>query len=474
MVISDVEKRQILLASKEELDRVDMQYGRINVVYREVLERVCYLAGQCQKFKLPDAIREVKPRPKKLKLLETIKDKILRKRAEAWAKNIGDKNYSFSSVTDIIGLKIICGYLSDRPLIEKWIYKTFDVVEKEEATHITGYRSWHYIVRLKADQNGMREGWKDVPCEIQVKTLLQEGWDEKTHDIVYRKQDVSEFERHDFALLSESLHVADKQSEMIRLQIEELTREQEERRQAALRAYFIDSEEIARVVRYETKEKISERERGKLISRMQKKAKENDKIKDLESSRKQKRQLLRLGVRIALETLDQKIKQWVLGYTNKLIVRHPDDPFICRVAATAYWALGDRYASLEGILRAIASAEKQNNVKEKNNCIRGLLHFIADYGREDLKDTGNRLLGELRDNDPGTFETKGFFLIKMARSESEIEEGRNCLQRSLKLAEDAGDDNLKQMAQAFYKLDDAIACRKLAAFRLAEKLRGTL
>lgn len=471
MTISDADKKQIFLVTKAELDNVDINYAHNDRLYRDVLDRIHSLVKDCQKIKLPEAIRDVKKRPTVLKRPEAIKEKILRKRAEGWKKNTVDKDYNIDSVNDIIGLKIICGYISDQPSIEGWIDDTFNVQQRDFVEYATGYKSWHYIVRLKEGEGGVPDDWKSVNCEIQLKTLLQVAWDEKTHDLVYKKEDVSEFERRRFALLSESLYLADKQSEMIRLEIEEEQREREERRQAALRAYFmVAGEEIARVVGYETREKISKGEAKKLIRKMERTAKKNYKIKNLESSRKPKTQLLGLGVRITLETLDEEVTQWTLRYAEELYAQHQSDAFICRAVATAYWALGNKYASLEAVLKALDNAERENNSEERNNAIRGLVHFIADYGREDLKELGNRLLGELRDDAPGALETKAYFLIKMATNLTELQRGMVYLKDVLSLAEQSCNQGIKHTARAFYELDEAIACRKLMGFRLAQKL----
>lgn len=475
MILSAQDKGQILLASREELTGVDIQYGSIYRTYQKVLEYMYGLAQRCHEFVLRDEIREVKKRPTiELKDRETTKEKILRKRAEGWKNNNpGLKNYKFDSVTDIIAFKIICGYLSDQPLVEQWIRNTFDVVDRESVEYASGYMSWHYIVRLKEEHvkdQGLPDDWTSVPCEIQVKTLLQEAWDGKTHDLVYRKGDVSKFEQEQFHLLSKALHVADTQSEMFRLEIEEARKEEQQRRQAALQEYFVGTQQIAEQVGYETKEEMSEDDVKAVIDKMQLRAKEIDEIDQMDS-REEKRELLRLGVTIFLETLKEEAKKWTLDYARQMLDKHRDDAFIWCRTATVYWALRDRYASLETVVRAIDIAERQNNDEERNHAIRGLTHYIAEYGREDLRDLGFRLLGEAEEESATFLETKGLFLIKIAMTEAEIEEGKLCLARSIEVAEKSQDKQLVRTAQAFCDLDRLIADRKLKGLRLAGRLR---
>jgi ppGpp synthetase/RelA/SpoT-type nucleotidyltranferase len=48
----------------------------------------------------------------------------------------------------------------------------------------SGYRGWHVNLRLVTDTGGSRRA---VTCELQVRTLLQDGWGELTHEDTYKK-----------------------------------------------------------------------------------------------------------------------------------------------------------------------------------------------------------------------------------------------------------------------------------------------
>jgi ppGpp synthetase/RelA/SpoT-type nucleotidyltranferase len=48
----------------------------------------------------------------------------------------------------------------------------------------SGYRGWHVNLGLGADVSGSR---RPVTCELQVRTLLQDGWGELTHEDTYNK-----------------------------------------------------------------------------------------------------------------------------------------------------------------------------------------------------------------------------------------------------------------------------------------------
>jgi hypothetical protein len=58
----------------------------------------------------------------------------------------------------------------------------------------------------------------------------------------------------------------------------------------------------------------------------------------------------------------------------------------------------------------------------------------------------------------------------MARDEKEIEKGLAYLHKSLKVAEESGNESLRQTAEAFSALDHTIASRKLKGLLLAKKI----
>ena len=87
---------------------------------------------------------------------------------------------------------------------------------------------------------------------------------------------------------------------------------------------------------------------------------------------------------------------------------------LTQAVSTAYWAFGCKSESLEAAIKAIEYADAQKNQNRKKEAILGLVHFIADYGRKDLKALGIKLLDDIREDTPG-LETKGFFMIKIFR-----------------------------------------------------------
>jgi putative GTP pyrophosphokinase len=100
----------------------------------------------------------------------------------------------FEEITDFAGVRIVCLYRSDLGAIEKIIYSEFDVVEKvDRLAHLPpnefGYGAVHYIVTLGKKSSGARyDDLKHYPCEIQVRTVLQDAWAIIDHHLVYKRE----------------------------------------------------------------------------------------------------------------------------------------------------------------------------------------------------------------------------------------------------------------------------------------------
>lgn len=101
----------------------------------------------------------------------------------------------YNEITDKVGVRFVVLLLEDigkiADIIEdgewKWSKdKDFDK-ERFDNPDVFTYQSDHYIIYNKNDVqfNGMTIP-EDVPCEIQIRTLLQHAYSELTHDTIYK------------------------------------------------------------------------------------------------------------------------------------------------------------------------------------------------------------------------------------------------------------------------------------------------
>ena len=142
------------------------------------------------------------------------------------------------SLTDLLGIRVICAFLEDLASVEKQIVENFDIKEIEtkgadRTFREFGYESIHILVDIPEE---FRSEKVDVPknlvCEIQIRTILQDAWAEVEHELVY-KSEFSPFDlplRRKLASMNASLSLADIVFQEIRDYQNKLNRELDFRR----------------------------------------------------------------------------------------------------------------------------------------------------------------------------------------------------------------------------------------------------
>lgn len=105
-----------------------------------------------------------------------------------------------SIIDDLVGIRIICNNTSDIDVVQTMLSSLPDLEEeatptiafeptKERLYHEnpkpSGYRAYHVNLSVSVG-SGIEYSWKRVSVELQVRTLLQEGWGELTHEDTYK------------------------------------------------------------------------------------------------------------------------------------------------------------------------------------------------------------------------------------------------------------------------------------------------
>jgi putative GTP pyrophosphokinase len=187
----------------------------------------------------PSPIQRIRCR---IKRPESVVDKILRK-----PKNYprGLNKDSFYSMNDTIGARIIVYFLSDLPLIDKEIrenpcieispterpvaYLTQELIDRLSLTHLSklqkdsGYASIHYTIRIVG---GYVSKGKSPWFELQLRTLIEDGWSEIEHILGYKPNKKTTFAvKKQFQIIGTMLTAIDEHFNLI---AGELSRFQEE------------------------------------------------------------------------------------------------------------------------------------------------------------------------------------------------------------------------------------------------------
>lgn len=199
----------------EEYDQLLPDYQELLEIVQEILNEVIADHG----FKPMQVGGRVKTR-------ESLSEKILRKEG---------KYHDLRDITDIAGIRILFYYSDQVDAFADVIKDTFSIdpinsIDKRQSIPPTtfGYISLHFICRL-SQEGPYPEKLKDLPFEIQLRTVLQHNWAEIEHDLGYKAEtSIPRKIRREFAKLAGLLEIADERFVAIRRQIEIYSQETKE------------------------------------------------------------------------------------------------------------------------------------------------------------------------------------------------------------------------------------------------------
>lgn len=151
------------------------------------------------------------------------------KTLNSFLDKLSRKNYSdpFVEVTDFSGIRVVVLYSKDISDIEEVINNNFVILEKvdklaDQNPDQFGYGATHFIVKLGKKMSGARyDDLKDLVCEIQVRTVLQDAWAIIDHHLVYKSESaIPKSIQRKLNSLSGLFETADDQFERIRAERE--------------------------------------------------------------------------------------------------------------------------------------------------------------------------------------------------------------------------------------------------------------
>jgi putative GTP pyrophosphokinase len=147
------------------------------------------------------------------------------KSLKSFLGKISRKNYSdpIKDITDFAGVRVVYLYQHDLAAIEAIIKKEFSIIERvdklnEKGTDKFGYGAIHFIVKIGKNSSGARyDSLKNLVCEIQVRTVLQDAWAIIDHHLAYKSEsDVPSNLQRKLNSLAGLFETADNQFESIR------------------------------------------------------------------------------------------------------------------------------------------------------------------------------------------------------------------------------------------------------------------
>ena len=136
-----------------------------------------------------------------------------------------------SEITDLAGVRVISFFPKTLKYVDRVIQSEFTVLKKKDKRHyqrtkkMFGYRSIHYLIRMKPERSILPEYkcFAKLTAEIQVRTILQHAWAEMEHDIRYKSSAVIPTSiRKRFEALARTIEVADREFQAIQDEDEKL------------------------------------------------------------------------------------------------------------------------------------------------------------------------------------------------------------------------------------------------------------
>ncbi len=177
----------------------------------------------------------------RVKSFESYFEKVLRLRKDGAPSTV---------LTDLIGFRIICPFLSDLDAVQRLIEDHFRVIETERkggehSFREFGYSSLHLMVDLSDEIKSRPLFSTRRVAEFQLRTILQDAWAEVEHELVYKSEDtlLDEPMKRKLASLNATLTLSDIIFQEIR-EYQRTVLERENRRKASIEERLLAFEAV--------------------------------------------------------------------------------------------------------------------------------------------------------------------------------------------------------------------------------------
>lgn len=147
-------------------------------------QQLCTEIEYILKKRISERAIEIASISSRAKTLNSFLEKIQRKKY----------NNPLDEIKDFAGVRVVCLYATDVEKINEIIESEFDIqeeIDKKKNLKIDqfGYGAHHFIVQLGKLSSGSRyDDLREMQCEIQVRTIVQDAWSIIQHHMVYKKE----------------------------------------------------------------------------------------------------------------------------------------------------------------------------------------------------------------------------------------------------------------------------------------------
>ena len=215
--------KQSLLAKTAKLEISDLDNGSVWLEKPEIIKR--FIEGRPDFEKLCAEVAYILNRELNHQKIEFSTIASRAKTLSSFLEKIQRKNYRdpLSEITDFAGVRVVCLYNDDLQQVENTVVENFEVIEKidkftDRRPDQFGYGAVHFVVKLGKTSSGARyDDLKNLVCEIQIRTVLQDAWAIIDHHLVYKNEsNIPSVLRTRLNLLAGAFESADEEFKLIR------------------------------------------------------------------------------------------------------------------------------------------------------------------------------------------------------------------------------------------------------------------
>lgn len=437
------------MLSSDEINMYQDRYQRNHGVYGRVSD---YIVRDCYEYKRgkPKSIRAVFSREPVVKEFASLIKKIEEKRTNE------NPAYGYDDLPIFIALTVLCAYRSDVLDFIRWLKSSWDVLTNDREAlrdNPQGHRGYHYVVRARSELVRAHIEFRGINCEIQVKTILEEAFDAKSHDFTYKPgvRAVPPEVEQQFGILSSSLRAIDQYSEFLKDLILVEDREIELRRAAGI-LLCLKTEGTMRVAQQLSLDFDN--------LRVQDIADVAKRFDSACSSSGVSRELCRCVAICGLKLDDGFLKDEAIKYATMLVVGSPRADGSYQVRGSINWTLGRFEEAIEDIGKAIELAPDPAVAQKWKN---SFVYFVTDWKcckkqeKQAWLDRAATYVTELLwgGREAQVLDTVGFYYVMFGRSADEVDRGRRLLWEA---REQAPHDELRA---AFFGHHESAALKRL-------------
>lgn len=382
---------------------------------------------------------------------------------------------SVSSIDDIVGMTVVCDYLSDLESLKSFVRKQRGHgglrIDKDKQMRKDGYYAHHFVVQ--------HPRFADLRCELQIKTMLHNTWSIKAHRLIYKPAGALDYRAKKLMqAIGDGLQAVDQQTDLLRSIIEDHwdidNQRRVQTRQAIISTLAIYKNLPKKIFEAATSIRTSlDTDREHLATAESNDPKLVDVIDSIRALSQMEGAHLASGHLMAILALnrdDRDLNIMVVNFLDHWIANRRkvrDQLNGLMLKGLFLNSIGDTVEAIVTIRRAIEMSDKKHQTQTKPFLQNQLAYFLADLqgldrterriAAAEAKDLVKQIRSALGDKPYWLLDTDGAIKIAFGNSERQIEKGLLLCEA----AKNKAPPEERPVSDAFFKLHQQRAWQRL-------------